>query len=824
MVGKKTSHHKATVHKQVKLRAHHAKPYRKRHVGLVTVSILALVLIAVFVIQYRDRLISGFSSSNSFVSDLFNQDKAYDVKVSSLYGFSLSYDQRAFYASAVEGSTGDLYLGTELNKERGYNIVRIAPNFTSEKSTDGTAFTFTLHPDSASANDPLEAIALQDGGLDATNLSKLSFDNVKVGGQDFIRSVWESKARGALPANINARFLTYTGLVQNHVVTIVISLGIGNTDENFFEKVTSSISFDSTVGYVAAPSDKVATRINESRDLLDVITGSQLASAATTAPAVGSSEKIAALYAPAVAKIYHAYCMDITIDSKLYLTDACSAASGSGFFISQDGYLATNGHVASVTPKDVVIRDAFSYYASKGDPKYVNYLLSLTTLKASDIPSGSTQAQALGIMIDAMYNISESRIKATNDVDNILVVLSKAEVDTAKLLEATGKREEYSEQNTVKATLKAADYRAIDGVDGFKSSDVAIIKIDGTGYPITRIGSIDDLTQGATLSILGYPGNASDNGIVESTTAEATLTTGKVSSKKNASGSDKMLIETDATVGHGNSGGPAFEDGGSVVGIATYSIDASGAGDGTYNYIRDIKDLLDLADESGITLDLNSETQALWEQGIDYFYTAHYSKAVKNFDKVQALYPNHSKVAEFIAAAEKRIANGEDIQDFPLIPVIVGGIIVLIGAGVGIFLIVRHRKHHVIYNAGVAQGTVVPAAPGDPAQHVTVTPGSPPNVQNVTPVVPTPTPVEPAPEPISQPTSIPINDSTSVSEPTTEPEASEAPVEETPASEPEAPADQGVTIEPTTTQPSTPEAPANPWFNNDNSDNNDTSK
>jgi len=307
------------------------------------------------------------------------------------------------------------------------------------------------------------------------------------------------------------------------------------------------------------------------------------------------------------------------------------------------------------------------------------------------------------------------------------------------------------------------------------------------------------------------------------------LTTGKVSSKKNASGSDKVLIETDATIGHGNSGGPAFEDDGLVIGISTYSIDASGAGDGTYNYIRDIKDLVDLADESGITFDVNSETQALWEQGIDYFYTSHYSKAVKNFEKVQSLYPNHAKAAEFIAAAEKRIANGEDIQDFPLVPVIIGGIIVLVGAGVGVFLIIRHRKHHVIYNAGVAQGTVTPAAPGDPAQHVTVTPGSPPDVQNIAPVVPTPTPVEPAPEPISEPTSIPVTDSTSVSEPTAEPETTEAPVEETPAeeapaSEPEAPADQGVTIEPTTPEPSAPETPANPWFNSNDSDSNDTNK
>jgi hypothetical protein len=199
-----------------------------------------------------------------------------------------------------------------------------------------------------------------------------------------------------------------------------------------------------------------------------------------------------------------------------------------------------------------------------------------------------------------------------------------------------------------------------------------------------------------------------------------------VSSIKNASGSDKKLIETDTTIGHGNSGGPALADNGEVVGIATYTADGSGTGNGVFNYIRDIKDLIDLASARSITFDTNSATQAAWQEGIANFYTSHYSKALKNFAVVESLYPNDSNVASFKVAAQKKIDAGEDVIDFPLIPVLIASGIVLLGIGLGLFFIIRHHKKHVIYAAGVAQGIVQPAGPGVGVQTVAVSKNDPP--------------------------------------------------------------------------------------------------
>ncbi|HEY8992294.1 MAG TPA: trypsin-like peptidase domain-containing protein [Candidatus Microsaccharimonas sp.] len=733
--------HTATTHKHVKLKAHHAKPYRKRHLGLLIISVAALVLLGATLVQYRDLIIGGFSSSRSFVSDLYSQNKAYDVNIRSSYGFNVGYDQKSFYASAISNDSGDLLIGTELGQEHAYNIVRIAPNFSSGTQTQATssALTMTYHPGGEGAKDTLDATALKDGGIDSTKVMRVGTTSVNLGGQTFQRNVWQSKQSNSLSPALTARFVTYSGLVHGDVVTMAISLGVTGMDESVYEPILKTLSFDNKISYVSAPTAEVVAKVHASRSLLDTITNTSVAAAASNAPDLTGSEKIAALYSPAVVKIYNAYCMDISIDGKAYKKNFCSAASGSGFFVSQDGYIGTNGHVASATPIDLLIEDAISTYSSKGDPSLFNYLVGLTNLQDSDIPASATSNQAIGIMVDAIYKLDSSRFTATNDVENLLVQVTPKNPDVTALLQDTKDRQSYTSADTtvLKAKLVAADYRVNDGYDGFKASDVAIIKVSGSNFPVVKLGSIDEAVQGADLSILGYPGNASDNGIVDSNSSQATLTTGKVSSIKNAAGSTKKLIETDTTIGHGNSGGPALADNGEVVGIATYTADGSGEGNGVFNYIRDIKDLTDLASARDITFDTKSLTQAAWQQGIVNFYSSHYSKALKNFAVVESLYPNDSRVAEFKTAAEKQIADGQDVVDFPLIPVLVASAVLLAGIGLGLFFIVRHHRKHAIYRTAVAAGTVEAVGPGVKNQTVLVAPdGSTVSTAPVTEVEP----------------------------------------------------------------------------------------
>jgi S1-C subfamily serine protease len=717
--------------KTVTLHHHHARPYRKRHFWVLILLISLVIFLVAEAVQYRTQIISSINGSSHFVSDLFSGSKNYSIKLHSTYGFNLTYDQKNFYASAIDASSGNLYLGTDLAENRAYSVVRVTPTIVNSTSTQ-SSLTMTYHHETnypvgkTPTLSDLKTIALSDASVNKTAFVESNSRSVMIGGQNFLQTTWLLRQSISVTAQISSELVTYVGLVNTKPITIAINYGIGGSSlTQEYDAIVQSISFGSNVQAYVPQTNAVALNEKANKSIIDTVLMSHFASAASSDSSSSTSEKVAALYGPAVVKIYNAYCMDIAIDGQSYLTDACNGGiTGSGFFVSQDGYIATNGHVATSDPKSIVIEDAISNF-SKGNTQYLQKLIGMTGLTQNDI-TGLDAVHTETKIVNALYALADSRFSASHVSSNLLVGLTGKEPDVTSLLAATTARKQYPQQDSImSAKVVASDYRAIDGptwgLSAYSASDVAIIKIEGTNYPVTKIGSINDITQGANLMVLGYPGNATNNGLVDATTSTVTLTTGKVSAIKNAAGSNKKLIETDTTIGHGNSGGPALSDSGKVVGIATYTADGSGTGDGTFNYIRDIKDLQDLATASKITFDTNSKSQNEWQQGIDYFYTAHYTKALVNFNNVKKIYPDNSRVDEFIAAANQRIIKGEDVKDFPVIPYIISGIVLLIiGIVITIIIIIRHNKHHILYNKHVAAGTVQAMKPGSMSQQVII--------------------------------------------------------------------------------------------------------
>lgn len=716
--------------KQVTLHHHHARSYRKRHVGLLVASIVALALLIGAIVEYRYQITSSVNGSNMFVKELFGGSKDYNQKIHSTYGFDLTYDQTAFYASGVDSSTGNIYLGTDLAENRAYSVVRITPTIVNSRVTQSslmltyhheTTYTETKQPTLES----LQAVSLADGQLIASSFKFGESSIVNIGTHDFLRSTWMLKKSGTVVASLQTQVVTYTGIVSGHPISIVINFGLGaTTGSSLYDDVIKSLNFEQSQKLSVAQSPTVTANEIAHRTLLDSVFMTNQAAAASADSSSTTSEKVAALYGPAVVKIYNVYCMDILIDGKLYIKDICNGGiTGSGFFVSQDGYIATNGHVVTSDVKSLVIQDAISAYI-RGDSRNLEYLIGLTSVKLSDL-LGLDATKQEGVVIDALYDVPGSRFSASNAANNLLVALTGKEPDVSALLTATTNRKVYPAQDTIKAaTLVGSNFHAVDGpswgLDGYRASDVALIKVAGSNYPVTRLGSISDVIQGSNLMILGYPGNATNNDLVEATNSIVTLTTGKVSAIKYASGSNKKLIETDTTIGHGNSGGPAFSDNGNVVGIATYTSDQAGTGGGIFNYIRDIADFKDLAKTLLVSFDTDSKTQQKWQEGIDFFYNAHYTKALASFNEVKVLYPYDSRVDEFINSATTRINNGEDVQDFPVIMAIVSAAIVLSSLLMSIVLIVRHNNRHTIYKRKLAEGQIEALKKGDRARKVRV--------------------------------------------------------------------------------------------------------
>ena len=93
-------------------------------------------------------------------------------------------------------------------------------------------------------------------------------------------------------------------------------------------------------------------------------------------------------------------------------------------------------------------------------------------------------------------------------------------------------------------------------------NDVAVLKIEATGLPAVTLGSSDDLVVGDYVVAIGNPLGA----------LTATMTYGIVSGKNRQVTTDSTIInmiQTDAAINSGNSGGPLFNMYGEVVGITT---------------------------------------------------------------------------------------------------------------------------------------------------------------------------------------------------------------------------------------------------------------
>ncbi|MCT7994130.1 HhoA/HhoB/HtrA family serine endopeptidase [Laspinema olomoucense] len=126
----------------------------------------------------------------------------------------------------------------------------------------------------------------------------------------------------------------------------------------------------------------------------------------------------------------------------------------------------------------------------------------------------------------------------------------------------------------VKVTLN--DGRIFEGkVMGIDSlTDLAVVKIEGTGLPKVRLGNSQNLVPGQWAIAIGSP-----LGLDNSVTVGIISATGRSSSQVGISDKRVRFIQTDAAINPGNSGGPLLDDRGEVIGVNTaIRADAQGLG------------------------------------------------------------------------------------------------------------------------------------------------------------------------------------------------------------------------------------------------------
>ncbi|NOT52373.1 MAG: trypsin-like peptidase domain-containing protein [Chitinophagaceae bacterium] len=339
---------------------------------------------------------------------------------------------------------------------------------------------------------------------------------------------------------------------------------------------------------------------------------------------------------------------------------------GSGFIVTPDGYVITNAHV--VDENDEETRKSFAQQA------FQEILDNDLNGMEETMGRKLTEDEANALLDANSWYFSQT------------MEVSRITKEFAVVIGITGKGGKIEPMN-VPAKLVTMG-AAIPG------KDVAILRItEKHTYPTIRIGDDKDLRVGDQLYVLGYPAVATFHPLIsEESMSEASLTRGLVSAKKNMKGGWEVL-QTDASITHGNSGGPVMNERGEVVGLATFgSIDAQrGQEVQGMNFVVPATIVNEFIRKADIEPDM-SDISLAFESAMDLFDKDRYKKALEKFKEVKDMNPSFPFIDKYISDSERNIEKGLDKEPKGIDPMyfyIGGGAVVLI---IIVVLLMRRRK------------------------------------------------------------------------------------------------------------------------------------
>jgi V8-like Glu-specific endopeptidase len=329
---------------------------------------------------------------------------------------------------------------------------------------------------------------------------------------------------------------------------------------------------------------------------------------------------------------------------------------GSGFFISSNGYIATNAHVVSMT--------------HDGEDK-AKQTLFIQLVQQIAQQYGKDPRQ-----LNTQYIDQYSQLQSFQLFHHVIIPDGSS------------------------FPFEIKQYGAPTGESNDQGKDVAIIKIEVKNAPILKLADSDKVQLQDHVTVIGYPGAADtfNTGTLSAKSAfEATINDGKISAKKQAS-SGAPILQTSTAATHGNSGGPVINDANEVVGLLTFRGDTvNGQEVSGFSFVVPSNTVMEYVKSAGAT---NNEgpTDTVYHEGLENYWKQYYSAAIPKFEEVKRLFPQHSEVDRLVQSSQQAKAEGKEKSSFPfwLVAVIVGLLFILglllIIIIVGIVIARKRRK------------------------------------------------------------------------------------------------------------------------------------
>jgi S1-C subfamily serine protease len=337
------------------------------------------------------------------------------------------------------------------------------------------------------------------------------------------------------------------------------------------------------------------------------------------------------------------------------VTPAPIRAHGTGFLITPDGYLITNGHVVQPyhesnerEQREAILRQAVEQ-----------------ACLATSLPE-KQKRQALSSLLVRLAPSATVEVRK-----KLMVVLPNRETFAADV-------KAYSPPL---ADQPGKQGSTNGGPATESGKDIAILKIDARNLPTAVLGNSDRVQLGQPVHLLGFPGVVLYHDLLDKRSAvEASVTSGTISSVKlDARGAP--VIQTDAAASWGNSGGPAINEQGEVIGILTFislTSDETQAIQG-FNFLVPVNMVREFARTAGAVLGVPSPFNAVWREAVEKFGREDWAGAQSKLDAAARLVPNLPDVQRLQAETELRLLQASRWPS----PWTLGGVVVALLAATG---------------------------------------------------------------------------------------------------------------------------------------------
>ncbi|MEK7771155.1 MAG: trypsin-like peptidase domain-containing protein [candidate division NC10 bacterium] len=362
---------------------------------------------------------------------------------------------------------------------------------------------------------------------------------------------------------------------------------------------------------------------------------------------------------PAVVLVIAEVSAEVTLDcggGPTTVTPPVFRETGTGWFVDGRGWIITNGHVvqpAHTPPRWLVNQQAQRAVTTACLPKVLQRQ-GITPGERPDVEDAVKRR-----LLDQV--LPTTKVKLNPQVS---VVIS------------SGAR--------FKAEVKKYSPPVSNEPGVMSGRDLALLLIPGAEFPVlpladSKVGRIGD-----PIHILGFPGVVLSHELLnKSASVEASVTNGAVSGFKQDV-TNQPVIQTDAPAAWGNSGGPAVDQKGAVLGVLTFVSLAPGP-EGSivqgFNFVIPSDAVREFVKDTEVKIEGKSKFTDAWFSGLREFFSEDWKAAARHFEAADKLVPNLPDVKRVLGETRENIKNPPP-RPFPWFWVAVG-VTLLSGAGYG---------------------------------------------------------------------------------------------------------------------------------------------